>query len=342
MMHYCKISFTVIAALIVLTHCGCQKQAKKTEAELISPAVGAKPQITFEDTVYNFGEISAGKEYTGQFTFTNTGNDVLKITDVKKCCGAVLTLDKKDLSPGQSATLKVEYHAGQRAGLVTKYLHVISNDETNPDVTLTIKAQVVIKVDCQPSNLVLVLNKENAGCPKITIKSLDKQPFSIKSFQSTNGTITAEVDPLVKATEFVLEPKVDLEKLQKRPTGLITINLTHPELNRVIIYFRTKQRFKLVPSGVTLLNPQPGEPSLNKVSIVSNYDEDFELESTSSEKGMAKVVSQRAIKGGYQLEVEITPPPRDETHPFLDVVNVNIKGGETLRIKCYVRYVSKK
>jgi hypothetical protein len=90
------------------------------------------------------------------------------------------------------------------------------------------------------------------------------------------------------------------------------------------------------------LNPRPQEPSINKVSIVSNYDEDFEIESTSSEKGTAKVIRQRAIAGGYRLDVEITPPPPGETHLFTDVVNVLLKGGETLKIKCYVRYADRK
>jgi hypothetical protein len=342
MMYYCRFSFAVIAALVLLIHSGCQKQAKAPETKLTSPAAGGNPKITFENTVYDFGEIAAGRKYTGQFKFINTGNGVLKIIDVKKCCGAVVTLDKKELSPGESGMIKVECNSGRRAGQVAKQLHVSSNDETKPIVALTIKAKVVIRVDYQPQRIDLLLNKENAGCPNITIRSLDNQPFSITSFQSAGETITADVDPSVKATEFVLEPKVDLDKLQKHPGGLVTVNLTHPELNKVYIRFITKQRFQLIPSGVFLLNPLRDKPSINKVSIVSNYGEDFEIKSTSSEKGMAKVVNQQGIKGGYRLDIEITPPaPEGETRSFDDVVDVNLKGGQTLKIKCYVRYLSK-
>jgi hypothetical protein len=340
MRYYYRISLAVTIALVLLIQGGCQKQAKGPESELISPVARAK--ITFENTVYDFGEIAAGKKYKGQFKFTNTGNGVLKITDVKKCCGAVVTLDKKELAPGQSGMIKVEYNSGRRAGLVAKQIHVSSNDETKPTVALTIKAHVVIRIDYQPQRIDLLLNKNNAGCPKITIKSLDNQPFSITSFQSTGETITADIDPSVKAIEFVLEPKVDLDKLQKHSGGLVTINLTHPELNKVYIRFITKQRFQPIPSGVFLLNPLPDKPSINKVSIVNNYGEDFEIESTSSEKGMAKVVNQQVIKGGYRLDIEITPPaPDDKTRMFDDVVNVNLKGGQTLKIKCYVHYLSK-
>jgi hypothetical protein len=123
---------------------------------------------------------------------------------------------------------------------------------------------------------------------------------------------------------------------------LIFISLTHPELDKVTIRFTTKQRFESKPTGVFLLNPRPEEPNINKVSIVSNYNEEFEIESTSSEKGMAKVVNQRAIKNGYKLEIEIMPPaPDDKTRMFTDIMNVKLNGGETLKIKCYVRYLSK-
>ena len=342
MRRYCRISIAIIAALVLFIHSGCQKQAKGPKSELISPAVGAKPKITFEKTVYDFGEVSSSRKYTGQFKFTNTGDGVLKIIDVKKCCGSVVTLDKEELAPGQSGTLKVEYTTGARSGPMNRSIRVYSNDKTNPKVDLTIRAKVVQKIKYQPPRVDLLLNKENVVCPNITITSLDKQPFSITAFQSTGDTITADIDPSVKATEFVLEPKVNLEKHQKNPRGLISISLTHPELDKVIIRFITKERFELKPTGVFLLNPEPLEPNINKVSIVSNYGEDFEIESTSSEKGMAKVVNQQAIKGGYRLEIEITPPaPNDKIRMFTDFVDVNLKGGQTLKIKCYVRYLNK-
>ena len=337
-----KISLVITLALFLFVQSGCQDQTKaplEVQAEI--QATETKSEITFEKTIHNFGEVSSSKKYTGQFKFKNTGSGVLKITDVKKCCGVVVNLDKKELVPGESGTLKFDYNTGRSSGLMSRQLRVYSNDKTKPKVALTIKAQVVIRVDYQPQKIDLLLNKDNAGCPNITIRSLDKQPFSIKSFQSTGETITAEVDPSVEAIRFMLEPKVDLEKHQKRSFGLVTISLTHPELDKVNIRFTTKKRFQLKPSGVFLLNPRPQKPSINKVSIVSNYDEDFEIESTSSEKGTAKVINQRVIAGGYRLEVEITPPPPDETRSFEDVLNVHLKGGETLKIKCYVRYLSK-
>lgn len=333
----------VVLALIVLLQSGCQQQAKPAveQAKVQPKAAQEAPRIMFENTVYDFGEVSADRKYNGQFKFTNTGSGVLKITDIKKCCGAIITLDKKELSPGESADLKVEYSSGRGAGLVSKQLHVSSNDETNPEVVLTIKARIVPKVDYQPSRINLVLNKENAGCPKITITSLDKKPFSIKSFQSTGESITADVDPSVEATKFVLDPKVDMEKLKARPAGFVAITLTHHELDRVTIYFSTQQRYKTTPASIILFDPEPQKPVIRKISLVSTYDEKVEIESIKPQIGIAKVLSQKEIPDGYELEVEVIPPAPDATGKFTDVLTVRLKNGETVAIKCYGRYTEK-
>ena len=64
-----------------------------------------------------------------------------------------------------------------------------------------------------------MLDKDNAGCPKLALRSLDGQPFSIIAIRSPADCITATFDPDVKATEFVLEPKVHTEKLKNLKGG---------------------------------------------------------------------------------------------------------------------------
>ena len=348
----------LVVAFVLLLQIGYQEQAKvpdesqtvpteaepetvRDEAATEVDAVQRVPEITFEKTVHDFGEVAAGQKYSGQFKFTNTGDDLLKITEVKRCCGAVTKLSKEELEPGESGVLNVEYKSGLRAGLINRRLYVSSNDKKNPKVTLTIKAKIVPKVEYEPKRIRLVLNKEEAGCPNITLTSLDKKLFSIKTFQSTGGSITADLDASAKATEFVLEPKVDLEKLKSRSAGYISIGLTHPELNRVTIYFSTLQRFQVTPRSIMLYNPEPQEPTVTRVTVASNYGEDFEIESTSSKNGLAKVLSWHKTAKGYQLEVEITPPPPDDTGKATDVLYVQLKDDEKLSIKCYVRYVDK-
>jgi len=219
---------------------------------------------------------------------------------------------------------------------------VNSNDKARPSVTLTVKARIVPKVSYQPEKLNLSLKDENAGCPEITLTSLDNQPFAIRQFKSTANSITAEFDASVKKAKFVLQPKVDVEILRRALNGSISISLTHPECRTVTIPFNTRPRFKITPLSIYILHAEPGKPTKRKVWIFNNYGEDFEIESASPQKGIIKVLSQEKVRSGYQFELEITPPAVEGKKTiFKDVLFVNIKGGGKLQISCRGFYDSR-
>ena len=217
---------------------------------------------------------------------------------------------------------------------------VHSNDKDNPEVKLTIKAKIAIKVAYEPKRLNLSLKKENADCPEITLTSLDNQPFSIEKFKSTADCIAADYDSSVRATKFVLQPEVDIEKLRKALNGRIEISLTHPETDTATIPFNALPEFKIDPPTLIILNAEPQKLIKREVWILSNYDEDFEIETTSSKKGIITVLSQKKIDNRYEFELGITPPEGKKRF-FSDVFFVNIKGSEKLEITCRGFYSKK-
>ena len=295
------------------------------------------PKIVFEESIHDFGEVTAKKKYKAEFKLKNTGDGVLKITEVQRCCGVIAKLDKNEFGPGESGVLTVEYLSGANTSLMKRKISVISNDKENPKIDLTISARVVPKVAYEPHRLELSFKEENAGCPDITLTSVDKKPFSVKNFLSTGNCIKAEVNPSVEATKIILYPKVDLEKLQRNSSGFISIELTHPECEKVYLSYTTRLRFEFKPRSIIVSNPKPQKPVVKKISLVSNYNEDFEIESTLSKNGLVKVLDQQKLENGYQFNLEITPPPAENTGMFTDVFYVKFKGGQKLSIKCYGR-----
>ncbi len=363
------ISIMVVINCVLFLQIGCQEQAKLSkEPEVTLPApeqvtepervelekaepekVEAKPEagkigpkITLEKVVYDFGEVGPMTRNTGEFKFTNTGDDLLKITNVERCCGIITQLSKKEYQPGESGTLKVEYRSSSKAGIMRRQLYVNSNDKTKPKITLTIKAETVPKVSYEPERLQLLLKDENAGCPKITLTSLDGKPFSIKGLTSTGNCITADYDPSVEATKFVLQPMVDMTKLQRMLNGYINISLTHPQSSSITIAFNALPRFKIAPPQIIAFNVEPGTPVTRKIWVLNNYGEDFKIESTSSQDGIIKVLSQDKIHNGYQFLLEILPPAAEGQTSFTDIFYVNIKGGQKLAVKCRGFYLRRK
>ncbi|MDH4239573.1 MAG: DUF1573 domain-containing protein [Phycisphaerae bacterium] len=301
------------------------------------------PEITFESLIYDYGEIGAGTKNSCEFNFKNTGKTLLKISKVDAPCGCTVPqLAKKEYTPGESGILTVIYRPGNSPGTATKRLYVNSNDKAKPRLGLTIKAKVVMKVEHNPERLNLLLKGENAGCPEITLKSRDNLAFAITGFKSTGDSITADFDPSVKAASFVLKPKIDMEKLREGLRGQVEISLTHPECKKVTIIYDTLAEFKVDPRVVYVREAEPQKPVTKKVWVFSNYNEEIEVESTSSKNGTVKVLTQEKIRNGYQFEIQITPPAAESKRTvFTDVFTVKLKGAQQLQITCYGIYAKK-
>lgn len=296
--------------------------------------VTAAPGIVFEKVTHNFGDVGPGTNHLCEFRFTNTGNGVLKIGEVSKTCGCTpFSLDKTEYAPGESGTLRVRYYAEPPYGNTKKQLFVHSNDRRNPKIALNIEARIAAKVNFEPKALRLSLKHQNAGCPQITLSSLDNQLFSIRSFKSTSNFITAAYNPSAMATSFVLQPMVDMAKLEQNLNGRIEIELTHPECKTVTISVNALPRFKVSPRPIVVREARAKSAVTKKVRIQSNYKEAFELESVRSKKGIVQVLGSQKLNDGYELELSITPPAqRSRASLFTDTVVVKIKGGGNLEI----------
>ncbi len=315
----------------------------------VSPVARPQPsrpraRIRFEKVVHDFGEIGPGTKHSCEFRFTNTGIGMLKILTIDAPCGCTVTeLKKRQYRPGEPGTLKVRYSASTQPASPRKYVYVNTNDAANPKVTLTIKARIAPKVSYDPKKLNLLLRDEGGGCPKITLISIDKKPFSITAFRSSGNCITADLDSSVEATKFVLQAKANLERLRTAPNGLIYISLTHPECKKVTIVFNALAKFRITPPQIIVLKAEPHKPVVRRLWVLDNYGQDFEIESVSSRNKLIKVLNQKKVSKGYQFDLEITPPAsEDKRRVFTDVFSMHIKGAEILAVDCRGFYLRKR
>jgi hypothetical protein len=338
---------TILLASVLFFGAGCQEQNKasdKTAAPVAKPepvSGGVKetkadtnepPIITFEKEICDFGEVGPDTKNNCEFKFTNTSKKKLRIKRVQTTCGCtVADLDKLEYAPGESGVIKVSYRAGSQPGKVTKYLYVHIDDEKTSKFQLTLQAETVLKIKFEPEQVTISLKDGNV--PDIKVSSADKMPFAIKGFRSTGNAITAEYDPNVKATEFILKPKVDVTKIQQ-PNGSIGIDLTHPETKEIVIGFNVISEFNINPPSIIVFNVEPQKPITKEIWILNNYDEDFEIESVSSQSGIAKVLNKEKVDNRYKVTVELMPPANDGKRVFTDTLNIVIKGGKKLQVNC--------
>jgi len=301
------------------------------------------PKIEFEKLEHDFGNVGPGTNNLCEFKFTNTGNSTLTIGEITKTCGCTpFSLGKKEYAPEESGTLKVNFFSEQLRGQTTKYLVINSNDTSQPKVTLAVKANIMIQVDHEPKTLNLLLKHENADCPQLTLTSIDNQPFSITSFKSTANCITVDFNPSEKATKFVLQPKVDMEMLEKTMKGRIEIGLSHPECKTISVGINTLPKFKIIPRSIVVRGTASRQPIVKKLRILNNYNEDFELDTVWSSNGTVKVLSNSFVRDGYELKLEITPPTsRNTKRIFTETFFVKTKEGQQIEIPCNVFYTKR-
>ena len=154
---------------------------------------------------------------------------------------------------------------------------------------------------------------------------------------------TADFDPQVKANRFVLQPKVNLDKLQKTSNGRIIIDLTHPQYRNITVNFSALPKFKTEPPILSAFKAEPLKPIKKTVYVFSNYDENFQIESISSKNGILKILSQEKIDGNRcKIELEIIPPLQEsQKRHFEDTLSIDIKGGEKLEVRCIGAYSQK-
>ncbi|MDB3907110.1 DUF1573 domain-containing protein [Crocinitomicaceae bacterium] len=100
------------------------------------------PQITFEKEVHDYGKMKQGADATVEFTFTNTGNAPLILSQAKGSCSCTVPKwPKEPIAPGKSATIKVKYDS-KRTGAINKSVTITSNAVNEPTKVIRIKGYV--------------------------------------------------------------------------------------------------------------------------------------------------------------------------------------------------------
>jgi hypothetical protein len=101
------------------------------------------PEITFEETVFDYGEIMLNGDGTHEFEFTNTGNEPLILSRPRSSCGCTVpTWPRQPILPGDKEKIKVTYNTN-RAGAFNKTVTILSNAKNASSVVLRIKGKVV-------------------------------------------------------------------------------------------------------------------------------------------------------------------------------------------------------
>lgn len=119
---------------------------RNTPAELATPDEDLPPTTTLEfqdNGVYDFGQVDEGDIVTHTFTFTNTGDEPLIISDAKGSCGCTVPAKPiYPIMPGETASITVQFNSKNKRGIRNQKVTLTAN--TQPAQTfLYLKGEVI-------------------------------------------------------------------------------------------------------------------------------------------------------------------------------------------------------
>ncbi|MBM3176873.1 MAG: DUF1573 domain-containing protein [Bacteroidetes bacterium] len=105
------------------------------------------PQLVWEKSVHDFGQITEGSQVQHTFKFTNKGKEPLILTSVQPTCGCTVPNNwpKDPIPPGASGEITVSFNSTGRTGSNTKVIKVFSNAANEGADHFTFTAKVVQK-----------------------------------------------------------------------------------------------------------------------------------------------------------------------------------------------------
>jgi hypothetical protein len=346
-----KVFFILIGSFFYLTSISLEKCLSNTiekTSDVQNEPISA-PKLTLNKNIYDFGVIKTLSTNKAVFRLTNTGGKSLIISDIKKCCGAVISLDKKELAPGENGILTAEYYTDLETGLFKKTIDITTNDPNNPRTTLTVTGKVIQTLKWKPESFKIASFGKDSNCPEIKITSLDSTKFSVKKFSSSCLFLAAAYDSNYTSTEILLKPKIDVDRIKELNInkGSVNIELAHPDYKTISLNFDIIPSLQSTPAQILVFNADVNEPVTKYIELQDNQFQNnanisTQIESIVSEAGTkVEIVQSMMVNKICKLDLKIiTAKNKIEESVFKDQLVIKLKDGRSLNVPIRIFYTT--
>ena len=142
-----------IVALFIASASFAQVKEVKTETAkavqapvaTVTPAPTPKQSvIKWDKEIHDFGDIEKGKPVTYDFSFTNTTNETVLITNVKPACGCTAAnYTKTPIKPGEKGMVAATFNAASPGGFQKTVTILTKEGAVDASKTVSFKGKVI-------------------------------------------------------------------------------------------------------------------------------------------------------------------------------------------------------
>ena len=198
---------TVFASAIILTLAAeNSRSATPSSVEPIETSRhGAK--IRFAEPVFDFGEVDFAEVIKHSFVFANTGDETLRISDVRPSCGCTMPGKwDRTIEPGKSGKIPVQLTLSDFGGPVLKTVTIVCNDVAQSNVVLQIKGKVSRPIDVVPARAIFSLSSEDRTDETRVLRVLNNtdEDITLSPPECSSPAFRTEIKTVRPGKEFQL------------------------------------------------------------------------------------------------------------------------------------------
>lgn len=277
------------------------------------------PRLVFAEKSFDFGTVKPSDVVRHDFIVSNFGTETLLISDVQPTCGCTVagTWDR-EIAPGKTGKIPVQFDPTNFEGTVTKSITVITNDPTQAHCTLEFQATVWRPIQVQPAYVFFtpIAGESSNEVKVVRITSNLDRPLTLEAPESSNPALKLELKTVNPGKQFELHVQTVGDGTATGPQNPITIKTSASE-HPVISIAATV----LPQPGVTVGPPQiilPAEKSTNGhsrlITIRNNRSDAMKLTAASiNAPGASAEIKE--VQAGKIFTVNVVLPPDFEPTP---------------------------
>jgi hypothetical protein len=191
------------------------------------------PRIAFDQTSYDFGKVESGELIKHTFFFTNTGNQLLEVRDVRPSCGCTAAgVSDKQVEPGKFGSIPVQFNSTGYGGAVHKSVTVVCNDAANSNAFLNITGTVWKPIDVLPAiaSFSFGPDVQTTDTRVLRIISNLTDPLTLSEPASNDPVFQPELKTVKEGKEFELRITVVPPLKAPSVSVPITLKTSYPKM----------------------------------------------------------------------------------------------------------------
>lgn len=162
---------------------------------VLAPASALQPKAVVDATRFDFGRMERGTKRDHVFQITNQGQAQLKLAIGDTSCRCTLSgLDKKELEPGQSAEVRLEWKADSLRADFRQTATIFTSDPELSEVRFEIVGQVVESIAVRPEGIYFQKIATDTRTYEVRVVSGVFDKFDFTGFQCEQAESASSYD----------------------------------------------------------------------------------------------------------------------------------------------------